>query len=102
MLNLQRIAVLLAGCALTVVAWAQVRTIPDEAKRGEVRHVQDMLIEIDGVQQRLAPGAQIRDSSNRIIVPTALPAGAQVKYVVNGEGHVRRVWILTPEEAAKP
>jgi hypothetical protein len=101
MLKLRRIAVLLAGCALTVGVWAQVRTIPDEAKRGEVRHVHDMLIDIDGVQQRLAPGAQIRDSSNRVIVPTALPAGAQVKYVMNGQGHVRQVWILTPEEAAQ-
>jgi hypothetical protein len=60
-----------------------------------------MLIEIDGVRQRLAPGAQIRDASNRVILPTALPAGSQVKYVVNGDGHVRQVWILTPEEAAK-
>ena len=82
-------------------AYAQLRSIPDEAKRGEVRHLHDMLIEIDGVRQRLAPGAQIRDASNRVIVPTALPAGAQVKYVMNGQGHVRQVWILTPEEAAK-
>ena len=97
-----RFALLLAACATTFAVLAQARTIPDQAKRGEARHVHDMLIEIDGVQQRLGPGAQIRDASNRVILPTALPVGAPVKYVMNGEGHVRQVWILTPEEAAKP
>ena len=52
-------------------------------------------------QQRLAPGAQIRDQHNRLVVPTAVPAGAQVRYLTNSEGMVRRVWILTPAEAAK-
>ena len=102
MANWPRIGVIFAGWLLAFGVLAQVRTIPDEAKRGEMRHVQDMLIEIDGVQQRLAPGAQIRDAANRVIVPTALPAGAKVKYLLNGQGHVRQVWILTPEEAAKP
>jgi len=97
---LRLLAILL--CALSAQAQAQARNIPEQAKDGELSHLQDMIVSINGVAVRLAPGAQFRDSSNRIIVPTALPAGAQVKYVVNGEGHVRRVWILTPEEAAKP
>jgi hypothetical protein len=50
---------------------------------------------------RLAPGAQIRDQSNRLIVPTAVPPGAKVKYVLDNEGLVRQVWILSPQEAAK-
>jgi hypothetical protein len=53
------------------------------------------------VRQRLAPGARIRDTTNRVIVPTAVPSRAPVKYLYNGEGLVRQVWILTPEEAAK-
>ena len=92
---------LIAACFAASTALAQVRSIPQEAKRGEVRHVQDMTVTIDGVPQRLAPGAQIRDASNRILLPTAVPAGADVKYVVNEEGHVRQMWILTPAEAAK-
>ena len=91
----------IVACLAASGAWAQVRTIPQEAKRGEVRHLQDMMVTIDGVQQRLAPGAQIRDASNRVLLPAALPAGADVKYLLNGEGHVRQIWILTPEEAAK-
>jgi hypothetical protein len=81
-------------------AQAQLRTIPDAAKRGEMSHVQEMIVAIDGAAQRLSPGAQIRDASNRLIVPAALPGGSRVKYLLDNEGMVYRVWILTPEEAA--
>ena len=95
---------LLAG--LACLAWifpatAQMRTIPDAAKRGEMHHVQDMVVAIDGATQRLSPGAQVRDASNRIIVPSSIPGGSLVKYLVDGQGLVFRVWILTPEEAAR-
>ncbi len=94
---------ILAACALIAAtcAYAQTRSIPAEAKQGQIRHLQEMIVSIDGVQQRLAPGAQIRDQHNRLVVPTAVPAGAQVRYLTNSEGMVRRVWILTPAEAAK-
>jgi hypothetical protein len=82
-------------------AYGQVRGIPEDAKRGQIRHLQDMVVEIGGKPQRLAPGAQIRDASNRLVLPTALPAGVPVKYLVDAEGMVRQVWILTPEEAAQ-
>ena len=88
-------------CALCAAAQAQLRTIPAEAKAGQIRHVHDMTVSINNVQQQLSPGAQIRDPDNRIVVPTALPAGAQVKYLVDAQGQVHRVWILTPAEAAK-
>jgi hypothetical protein len=91
----------IGACAVSTSVLAQLRTIPGDAKRGEMRHLQAMVVEINGVPQRLAPGAQIRDASNRVIVPTAVPAGAPVKYLVNGEGLVHQVWILTPEETAK-
>jgi len=87
---------------LAPLSLAQVRSIPAAAKRGEIRHLQDMLIEIDGKRMMLAPGAQIRNGANLIIVPTALPPGALVKYLVDAQGMVSRVWILTPQEAAQP
>jgi hypothetical protein len=82
-------------------ASAQVRSIPQDAKVGEIRHLQDMVVEIDGAPQQLAPGAQIHDASNRIIVPTAIPPGTLVKYLVDATGQVQKVWILTPEEAQR-
>jgi hypothetical protein len=83
-------------------AHAQVRSIPDAAKQGQIRHVQESMVSIDGKPQRLAPGAQIRDQSNRIVVPAEVPAGAKVRYLLDEQGLVQRVWILTPAEAAKP
>jgi hypothetical protein len=94
------LAVLLSlGCA--GAAQAQLRTIPEDAKRGEMRHVHGMVVEIDGKQFQLAAGAQIRSNANLIVVPTAIPPGALVKYQLDGQGMVRRVWFLTPEEAAQ-
>ncbi len=91
--------VLLAGGA--ALALAQVRAIPEDAKRGVMRHVQDMVVEIDGVQQRLAAGAQIRSENNLIVVPSAVAPDTPVKYQLDGQGMVRQVWLLTPQEAAQ-
>jgi hypothetical protein len=91
--------VLFAGFA--TLASAQLRTIPQDATRGTIQHVQEMIVAIDGVQKRLAPGAQIRDGSNRVMRPVAIPSGASVKYLLDAEGMVRQVWILTPQEAAQ-
>jgi len=92
------IALLLLAAPL---AGAQVRSIPEDARVGEIRHLQEMVVEIDGTPQQLAPGAQIRDTSNRLILPTAIPPGTRVKYLVDASGQVHRVWILTPEEAQR-
>jgi hypothetical protein len=88
--------------ALAGAAEAQFRSIPPEAKRGVIQHLEAMDVEIDGKRQRLAPGAQIRDSRNLIVVPAALPSGALAKYLLDAQGMVARIWILSPEEAARP
>jgi hypothetical protein len=58
-----------------------------------------MIASINGVAVRLAPGVQIRDQDNRLVLPTAVPPGSQVKYLLDEQGMVRQVWILTPAEA---
>jgi hypothetical protein len=83
-------------------AAAQLRTIPQDAVRGTMRHLQDTLIEIDGERAQLSQGAQIRGVSNTIVLPTMLPPGSLVKYQLNEARQVHRVWILTPQEAAQP
>ncbi len=93
------LAVLLA--AATSGAAAQLRTIPPEAKRATLRHVQEMTIELDGKPARLSPGAQIRDASNRLVLPAAVVDKTVVKYQVDAGGAVHRVWILSKEEAAQ-
>jgi hypothetical protein len=91
---------LLAGSASS--ALAQLRTIPADAQSGTIRHVQGMLVEINGSQVMLAPGAQIRDADNRIVVPSALPPGAQIRYLLDAQGAPYRIWLLTPAEAEQP
>jgi hypothetical protein len=94
-------AAALLACA-SVMALAQLRTLPADAQRGVMRHLQDTIVQIDSAQAQLAPGAQIRDLHNRLVLPAALPPGSVVKYQKDAQGMVNRVWILTPEEAAQP
>ena len=93
-------ALLLVYCA--AAAAQQLRTIPPDAQRGKMRHIQDTLIEIDGERAQLSQGAQIRGTSNTIVLPTMLPPDSLVKYQLNTARQVHRVWILTPQEAAQP
>jgi len=84
---------------LAGLAQAQLRTLPAAAQRGQIRHLQEMIVQIDGKLARLARGAQVRDAHNRILVPAAIPAGSLVKYTLNARGEVSAVWILTEHEA---
>ena len=83
-------------------AQAQFRTLPAEAKRGVMSHVEGMTVQIDGKKVPLAAGAQIRDGRNMIVVPTAVPPGVVIKYMPDPQGNVSRIWILSPQEAAQP
>ena len=83
-------------------AQAQFRTIPAEAKRATLSHVQGMTVEIDGKRTDLAAGAQIRDGRNMIVVPAAVPPGVRIKYLTDAQGQVSRIWILSPQEEAQP
>jgi hypothetical protein len=83
-------------------AQAQLRTIPADAKRATISHVQGMTVEINGKRAELAAGAQIRDANNMIVLPSALPAGVLVKILPDMQGQPWRIWILSPQEAAQP
>ena len=87
---------------LPASAMAQLRSIPDFAKRGHIVQIEGPVVEIDGKRMRLSPGAQIRNQNNMIIMPVSVPPGTLVKYTLDGLGQIQRVWMLTPEEAAAP
>jgi hypothetical protein len=86
--------------SFAAAAPAQLRTVPADAKLGQIRHLQEMTVEIDGKPARLSPGAQIRDADNRLVTPASLQQKEQMKYLVDGMGQVHRVWILSPREKA--
>lgn len=96
------LALLICTLVLPVAAMAQMRQIPDGAKRGNIVHLQETIVEVDGQPMRLSAGAQIRSRDNLFIVPMSLPPGALVKYTLDGSGQIHRVWVLTPEETAAP
>jgi hypothetical protein len=88
---------------LAAAALAQPRSFPTDAQRGYIQHVQEMAVTLNGIQATLAPGALIRNRKNLIIVPTALPsAGAWAAYVLDRNGQIFRVWLLTREEQSQP
>ena len=88
--------------ACAFAAQAQLRSLPPEAKRGTLSHVQGMTMELNGQRVDLAAGGQIRDSRNMIVLPTTVPRGVLVKYQLGMDGKLNRVWILSPQEAAQP
>ena len=92
-------ALILFACCSTIAA-AQLRAIPKEAVVGELRHLEAMVVEIDGKPRSLSPGAQIRDPDNRLVLPVSLVETTQVRYLVDAMGMVHRVWILSPAEKA--
>jgi hypothetical protein len=98
---MKRLFLLLSAAAFSTAAIAQLRTIPKDAELGLIRHLESMVVEIDGKPRELAAGAQIRDADNRIVVPAALIERSQARYLIDGTGMVRRVWILSEREKAE-
>ena len=92
-------ATILAGTAGP--AAAQLRSIPLDATRATMRHLQESIVLINGKQLRLSPGAQIRDANNRIVLPVALTQETVVRYLPDATGAVHRVWILSAAEVAR-
>ena len=100
---IRALAGLAVGLALAGAAAAQTtvfRTLPEDAKRGTLSHVRENLVNLDGRQIKLAPGAQIRGANNLIVLPTALPKDSLVKYQLNASRELFRAWVLTAEETA--
>jgi len=90
---------LLPALLFAAAVLAQSRPIPEDARRGYVRHLEGMTLSVDGRAMRLAPGATIRNRQNLIIVPMSLPSdGAWADYVLDRDGRIFTVWILTAKE----
>ena len=97
------LALLPALLVAPVVAQTRNPPVPEDSRRGVIRHVEEMAVTVDGKPMQLAAGAQIRNPQNLIIVPMGIPReGAWADYTLNGDGQIFRVWLLTPDEFARP
>lgn len=78
---------------------AFMRQLPEEAQFGWMLPPTAAEVRIDGKTYPLAPGAQIRNEWNMIVLPTMIEAPAPVRFVLDSSGAVQRVWILSAREA---
>jgi len=77
------------------------RPLPEDAISAEFSVVQHPVVTVNNASLRLAPGAQIRDEANRIVLPTSLQGKYMVLYTTDNRGEIFRVWILSPDELAQ-
>lgn len=101
------LAAILAASSLSVMfagsAFAGLpRMIPPEAKKVKMVFAGDGSVAVGDKLFKLSPGAQIRDPENRLQLQGAVRGEYRVRAVVDANGQVSRVWILTPEEIAAP
>jgi hypothetical protein len=101
-----RLLALLTALCLGIAslpALAQVqRQFPADALRGALVVGNPPEVTVNGQPARLAPGARIRGANNMVALSGSLIGQRLlVHYTVDIGGHVKDVWILTPEEASR-
>ena len=79
------------------------RIFPEGTKKGEMSPLSGMQeVVIDDKPLARAPGMQIRNQQNLIIMPTTIQGKVPVRYQLDASGAVFRVWVLTRIELAAP
>lgn len=96
------LALLLTLSALPLLALADARPFPPNAKRGKMTPAWHPAIVIDGKTRTLSPAARIFNQDNMIEMPASLRGeNMLVNYQEDNEGQILNVWILTREEASQ-
>ena len=90
-----KLAPLLIGIAL--VACQSTNRLADGSMIGVMTTQQLPVVQIDGRQMRLAPGARIVGANNASVTPNQVPANTKVRYRVDASGLVTHVWLLPPD-----
>jgi hypothetical protein len=97
---------LLLGGLFSAPSWAQtevaisVRQFPQEAVRGMLVVQAPPVITLNGKEDRLSPGARIRNANNNYVLAANLTGQELlVNYTRDSGGQVHNVWILNADEA---
>ncbi len=83
--------------SVSLLACQSTNRLPDGSMVGVMTTQQLPDVQIDGRQQRLAPGARIVGANNSSITPNQVPANSKVRYRVDASGLVTHVWLLPPD-----
>lgn len=101
-----RLKRLLISCLLTVTtltAFAFERPFPPGTKRGTMTPAVYPHIMINEKMRTLSAGGRIWNKRNTIDMPASIRGESiVVHYTENQANQIDRVWILTPEEIARP
>ncbi len=94
---------MLVPLVVAVPAAAQdmvVRQFPPAAKRGTMTFTAPPMVQVNGGDQRLAPGVRIRNGNNMLVMSGAMAGQtAVVNYMVErSSGMLQEVWILNQAE----
>ena len=78
---------------------SRTRHIPNDSQLGYLSApVRSNRLRIDDDDYVLAFGARIRDEHNRIVQTSMISGRKRIRYTVNAEGRVYRVWLLAAGE----
>jgi hypothetical protein len=99
------VLLLAAGLTASTLSWGQqqpIRNFPTGTLRGTVEFFDYPQATLNGRVTQLSPGARVRDTQNRIVLPGQLTGSKWVvHYTLDTVGaQVRDVWFLTAEEVA--
>jgi hypothetical protein len=96
------VSALLVAAALTALEARAERNFPAKAQRGEISAHRYPYYTIDKKVRRLAVGGKIYNEHNMIVMPASVQTQKlQVMYLLDVNGDLAAIWLLTPAEAAK-
>jgi hypothetical protein len=78
------------------------RTLPENTVRADMQVFSPTTATVNGEMRALAPGVQIRDPFNTVVLPGQIRDLVPVRYQVDVSGAIAKVWILSQREAAQP
>ena len=88
-----------AALAVAIGALAQAPyAIPADARAGRMSSQQLPVVNINGRDYRLAPGARIYNRNHLTLTPNLVPANSPVRFVLNGDGQIQTVWLIDSED----
>lgn len=100
--NMMREAATAPGPGSPVPIEGVPRTLPENTIKGVLRVVSPTDAVLDGKPVLLAPGVQIRDPFNLVVLPGQIRELVPVRYQMDMSGAISKVWILSQREAAQP
>jgi hypothetical protein len=92
--------IILAALSLSFSAYAM-RNFPTNAQTGELRGIQNGAAQVGDKIYRLTPATRIYDTNNLIVLPVSAPQSGRVAFVLDAQGFLSKIWVLTPQEAAQ-